>query len=166
MTSFSSNETFFIVGDININIFPVNRSAAANRYINMLLSHGFLPIITLPTRVTDNSATIIDHNLTNDVKHSLEPGVIQTQDISDRYSLYCQIRNVPTTKKVEELLGYYRDKSKFDSDTFNEDLNQPLANHFLRVTDLTLTNFNDIFNEFYKQISKTDSQHTPLERYS
>ena len=72
----------------------------------MLLSHGFLPLITVPTRVIDNNATIIDHNLTNDVKHSLEPGVIQTQDISDRYSLYCQIRNVPTTKKAEKSLGY------------------------------------------------------------
>ena len=31
----SRNETFFILGDININISPVNRSAAAKRYINM-----------------------------------------------------------------------------------------------------------------------------------
>ena len=72
----SSNETFFILGDININISPVNRSIAATRNISMLLSHGVLPLITLPTRVTDVSATIIDHVLTNDIKHSLEPGVI------------------------------------------------------------------------------------------
>ena len=75
----SSNETFFVLGDININISPVHRSTAANRYINMLLSHGVQPLITLPTRVTDVSATIIDHILTNDIKHSLEPGVIQTR---------------------------------------------------------------------------------------
>ena len=65
----------------------------------MLLSHGVLPLITLPTRVTDVSATIIDHVLTNDIKHSLEPGEIQTQVISDHYPLYCQIGNVPTYKK-------------------------------------------------------------------
>ena len=51
----------------------------------MFLSHGVLPLITLPTRVTDDSATIIDHVFTNDVKHSLEPGVMQTQDICDHY---------------------------------------------------------------------------------
>ena len=147
----SSNETFFILGDINIS--PVHRSTAANRYINMLLSYGVLPLITLPTRVTGVSATIIDHVLTNDIKHSLEPGVIQTQDTSDY-------------KKAEESFGYYRDKSKFDSNTFNEDLNQTLANYFSSVPDLTLTNFNEIFNEFYRLISKTISQLAPLKRYS
>ena len=117
----SSNENFFVFGDININIqvSPVHRSTAANRYINMSLSHCVLPLVTLPTRVTDDSATIIDHVLTNDIKHSLESGVIQTQVISDHYPLYCQIGNVPTYKKAEESFGYYRDKSKFDSDTFN-----------------------------------------------
>ena len=132
----------------------------------MLLSHGVLPLITLPTRVTDISATIIDHVLTNDFKHSLEPGVIQTQVISDHYALYCQIDNVPTYKKAEQSFGYYLDKSKFDSDTFNEDLNQTLANYFSSVPYLTLNNFNEIFNEFYRLISKTISQHAPLKRYS
>ena len=132
----------------------------------MLLSHGVQPLITLPTRVTDVSATIIDHILTNDIKHSLEPGAIQTQVISDHYPLYCQIGNVPTYKKAEESFGYYRDKSKFDSDTFNEDLNQTLANYFSSVPDLTRNNFNEIFNEFYRLISKTISQHAPLKRYS
>ena len=51
-------------------------------------------------------------------------------------------------------------------DTFNEDLHQALANHFSQVPDLTLNNFNDIFNEFYKLISKTITQDAPLKRYS
>ena len=164
----SSNETFFILGDINIS--AVNRSTAANRYINMLLSHGVLPLITLPTRVTDVSATIIDHVLTNGIKHSLELRVMQTQDISDHYPLYCEIGNVPTYKKAEESFGYYRSKyrskSKFDSDMLNEDLNQALANHFSSVPDLTLNNFNEIFDEFYRLTSKTINQHAPLKRYS
>ena len=96
----------------------------------MLLRHGLLPLITLPTRVTDDSATVIDYVSTSDIKHSLEPGVIQTQDVSDHYPLYNLISNVPIYKKVEESFGYYREKSKFDSDTFSEDLNQILANNF------------------------------------
>ena len=130
----------------------------------MLLGHGVLPLITSPTRVTDVSATIIDHVLTNDIKDSLEPGVIQTQVIGDHYPFYCQIGNVPTYKKAAKSFGYYRDKSKFDSDTFNEDLHQTLANYFSSVPDLTLNNFNEIFNEFYRLISKTISQHAPLKR--
>ena len=63
----SSNETFFILGDISINISPVDRSAAANRYINMLLIHGVLPLITLPARVTDDNATLTDHVFTSNI---------------------------------------------------------------------------------------------------
>ena len=72
---------------------------------------------------------------------------------------------MPTNKKAEESFGYYH-KSKFDCDTFNEDLIQTPANHFSSVPDLSLNNFNDIFNEFYRLISKTISQHVPLKRYS
>ena len=122
----------------------------------------------MPSRVTDDSATIIDHVLTNDIKHSLESGVIQAQDISDHYPLYCQISNVPTYKKNEESysMAIVTTKPKFDSDTFKEDLNQTLANHFSCVPDLTINNFNDIFNVFYRLISQTISQHASLKRYS
>ena len=113
----------------------------------MLLGYGVLPLMTLSTRVTNNSATIIDHVLTNDFKHSLEPKSNTTQDTINHCMLYCQISNVPTYKKAKESFGFYRDKSKFNSDTFNE--NQTRANHFSYVADLTLNNFNDIFNEFY-----------------
>ena len=37
-------------------------------------------------------------------------------------------------------------------------------NYFSSVPDLTLNNFNEIFKEFYRLISKTISQHAPLKR--
>ena len=77
----------------------------------------------------------------NDFKHSLEPGVIQMQVISDHYPLYWQIGNVLTYKKAEESCGYYHDKSKFDSNTYKEDLNQTLVNYFLSVPYLTPKQF-------------------------
>ena len=114
------------------------------------------------------SLTIIDQVLTNDIKHSLETGVMQTQDISDHYALYCQISNGLPTKKLKNYLVINVTNQNLIAtvDTFNEDLHQTLANHFSQVPDLTLNNFNDIFNEFYKLISKTITQHAPLKRYS
>ena len=43
---------------------------------------GFLQIISRPTRVTDNSATLIDHVYVNDVENTLSCNIITT-DISD-----------------------------------------------------------------------------------
>jgi len=66
----------------------------------MLLSHGFFPLDTLPTRVTNDTVTVIDHILTNDINHSIRPGVIQTQEVSDHYVIYCYINNLATCEKA------------------------------------------------------------------
>ena len=45
---------------------------SANLCINSVLSHGAIPLITKPTRISNNSSTIIDHIITNDSKHELQ----------------------------------------------------------------------------------------------
>ena len=45
---------------------------SANLYINSILSHGAIPLITKPTRISNNSSTIIDHIITNDSMHKLQ----------------------------------------------------------------------------------------------
>ena len=49
-----------ILGDININLLEEN-DAKSNNYLNNYLEHNFIPCITLPTRITHHSATLIDH---------------------------------------------------------------------------------------------------------
>ena len=44
---------------------------SANLCINSILSHGAIPSITKPTRISNDSSTIIDHIITNDSKHEL-----------------------------------------------------------------------------------------------
>ena len=43
----------------------------AKLYINSILSHGAIPLITKPTRISTNLSTKIDHIITNDLKHEL-----------------------------------------------------------------------------------------------
>ena len=81
------------MGDINIDIStslnPSNLTHATD-YTNMLASNNLFPLISLPTRVTERSSTIIDHNVTNDHEHSILPGIIRT-DITDHYPIFCSI---------------------------------------------------------------------------
>ena len=44
------------------------------RYLNVLISYGAFPLITKATRVTKNSSSIIDHIISNDIKHPILPG--------------------------------------------------------------------------------------------
>jgi len=50
-----------ITGDINIDLCKYESHAATTEYIDMLLVNNFLPVITMPSRITDSTATIIDH---------------------------------------------------------------------------------------------------------
>jgi len=58
------NITFYILGDFNVNVSCLSSNHVSD-YLNMLATYNTFEIITKPTRVTDSSATIIDHILTN-----------------------------------------------------------------------------------------------------
>jgi len=61
----ASKKFILIAGDFNINLFEYESSPSSNRFLDLLISTGFLPSITLPTRITQNSATLIDNIFTN-----------------------------------------------------------------------------------------------------
>jgi len=51
----------FLLGDININLLNYQSNNNTKKYLDMMNSLGFLPLITLPTRLSDASSTLIDH---------------------------------------------------------------------------------------------------------
>ena len=52
-----------------------------------IISHGFLPTIHKPTRVTTESATIIDHIYVHYATHKSKSGIIIT-DVSDHFGIF------------------------------------------------------------------------------
>ena len=88
---------FYIIGDINIDINKTNQnSPQADRYMQVITSNGAFSLITNPTRVTDKTATVIDHIITNDTAHSILSCVIPTS-LTDHYAIMCKI------SKIEKL---------------------------------------------------------------
>ena len=57
------NKTSVILGDFNINL--TEGSADVNKFLSVLTSNAFFPIINLPTRMTNHSETLIDYIFTN-----------------------------------------------------------------------------------------------------
>ena len=55
------NKVSYLMGDFNIDLLKVNIHAKTNEFVNDVISQGFLPKITRPTRITPHSATLIDH---------------------------------------------------------------------------------------------------------
>ena len=84
--------TFCVLGDMNFDISANKRTLATSIYIDHLTSCGSVPIITKPTRVTDKISTTIDHIITNDAAHVIQPGVIRCdKKLSDHYVIFCSV---------------------------------------------------------------------------
>ena len=60
----NSSETNFLSGAYNINLLSLNIDEHTGSYFDGILSSGFIPTITLPTRISQRS-TFIDNNFSN-----------------------------------------------------------------------------------------------------
>ena len=52
------NSDVIIGGDFNIDLLKVNDKPIVSEYLDMVISHGFFPKITLPTRLSERSGTL------------------------------------------------------------------------------------------------------------
>ena len=48
------------MGDFNIDLFKFQRHDKTKYVVESMLTTGYLPVITKPTRITDHSATLLD----------------------------------------------------------------------------------------------------------
>ena len=145
----------------NINLHRDNCTNSANSYINLILSHGAIPLITKPTRISNSSSTIINHIITNDSKHKLQSFIVKS-DLTDNYPIFCVInKNFTNNKKNLEKL-FYQDKTKFCSELFCKDLQADLKNYFSHQPALSNKNFNELFNDFIHITSHSIDTHVPL----
>ena len=88
-----------LTGDFNIDLLKINERSDFYDYLLTILSHGLLPIIIFPTRLEQNSASLIDSifsNLSTVMYHS--SGILLS-DISDHLPYYFSI-NYDITHEV------------------------------------------------------------------
>ena len=60
ISNIDDNTLAIILVDINIDLL-IEDDAKRNQYLNNFFEHNFIPCITLPTRITYHSATLLDH---------------------------------------------------------------------------------------------------------
>ena len=78
------------MGDYNINLLNVDSHSLTADFNDTMCSFGLVPLITRPTRVAENSATLIDNIFTNKgVSYDESVCGILVTDISDHYPIFC-----------------------------------------------------------------------------
>ena len=65
-----------IASDFNVNMLNFETHGLTNDYLNLLISRSFIPLITMPTRIKQQSATLIDHIWSNKICNKYSAGII------------------------------------------------------------------------------------------
>lgn len=99
----------FVCGDFNINLLAIGTNKHYSAYFDNILSKGFFPRITLPTRLSEASNyttnTLIDNILSNKIEESddTKSGIL-INDISDHKMIFTYIKNNSYIEKLSKFI--------------------------------------------------------------
>ena len=100
LENFNRNPVY-LCGDFNIDLLKLNVKDHYHTFFNILIAAGYFPRISLPTRITNHSATLLDNIFTNELG-SHESGIL-VNNISDHQMIYTynttQIKSTSTSSK-------------------------------------------------------------------
>ena len=112
------------MGDFNINVSKqVRGSKDMQEFTNLFSSNTFPPLIDKPTRITGQSASLIDNIYTNCSLADCDSGILYT-DFSDHFPIFCFINNLALNKSrytfIKKRTYNAKNIAKFNSSLLNQ----------------------------------------------
>lgn len=126
----NENKTCIIAGDFNFDLLQHNSCEASSLFLQAFTTQGFFPCISVPTRITSHSKTLIDNFFCNDISLVKSSSVL-VSNISDHLPIQLQL----TANIQQQKNKHSSPVSSFDFRKI-ENLKQNLA--------ASLTNFQSI----------------------
>lgn len=157
-----------LLGDTNIDLLKHKQHGDTTRYLETLLDHGQLPLITLPTRVGHTSATLIDHISSSQQTDRYDTGIL-ISSLSDHlpvfYIKHCDApRPAPqysTSRKINSTT-IPKFESLLQSSNWDTVLNENRPEYAFSTFFTKMSNFvNTAFPETKKKISKKFTPQNP-----
>lgn len=129
----SLQDEVLVGGDFNIDLLKIKEKAAIGEYFESILSSGFIPKITLPTRLSVNRGSLIDNFLCKMSKNfsNASSGIIASK-ISDHQPYFIcldYLKNTSTCSSKYIKITYCNDKAIADLTSFlqNSDISSKLS---------------------------------------
>lgn len=147
-----SNKLVVLTCDSNINLLNFESHENTNRYLNLLSEHGFVPVISRPTRITYHSATLIDHIFVNNCMAVTNSGII-TADLSDHLAPFVNILIKKEKRQILEDSGTWRQINDENLELFKSEI---LSTDWSSITNIESANdkytaFESIYREIYEK---------------
>ena len=92
------NKEVILTGDFNMNLLNFGKKRGTHQFLE-LFHNNYTPQITLPTRITDRSATLIDNIFLNTQRHKQTSGNITTS-ISDHLPQFTILEKILGTRNI------------------------------------------------------------------
>jgi len=150
-----------IAGDFNFNLLNIHNHPGTANFVEQMFSSNFLPRILHPTRITSNSATVIDNIFLNTEEFETVSGNI-TASLSDHLPQFCFLKNF-LEKLTNEEPVFKRDFRRFDKDKFAGDIEKLNWNEVFRSDE---TNLSTGFQFFLNNINTSLDEHAPIKQVS
>lgn len=150
----SPNKVVYFMDDFNIDLLKSEISDLSHNFLLSLQSYSFFPVIDKPTRVYNNSATLMDNILVNRSDHKISGGNI-VSDIRDHFSKFCFIHSlIPTSFTTKCKIRDYSNFSEecFIKDVSESDWDKQMANGSIYKS----------FSSFYNKLNNLISKHAPF----
>ena len=143
--SFNEQEVY-ILGDLNINLINSQKHTpnGIKRYKEFCSLHGIEQLLTLPTRITKNSSSLLDHVLTNSADRIPQFGIVNV-GLSDHQLIYCT-RKITRTRLNAHKYVKMRSLKYYSEDLYVKKLKE--------IDFPDYSNFKDI-NEAYSDFTET-----------
>ena len=145
------------MGDFNINLFNYDKHLFTSEFVDLMFSFSYSPLINKPTRVKNNSYTLIDNIYCNDVlKNDIAFNGILFSDITDHFPIFSinnkNIKSVSQRQYFLKRLYNHINIYKFSNKLQNIDLSNVL--HCNKAQES--------FSLFYKEFTQNFEECFPI----
>ena len=144
----------YLCGDYNIDLLKVDINKHYCNYFDDVVSNGFFPKITLPTRLSDHSSTLIDNIFTNNMDETGTSGIL-LNNISDHQMIFTYVGNVSYITEVPKFIEIEKSDDR-SMHAFVNELNE--LNIYDQLQSAIDTNPQENYDTF---ISSAKNKHLP-----
>ena len=147
----------YLFGDFNVNMLAIN--GRVQNFTDLFYSNMYYPTINKPTRITNVSATLIDHIWTNDLNY-YSSGILYTS-VSDHFPVFSSF-SPPIIKSNSAKVVF---KKRIINNTNIEAFSSELSNYTLDDLPHELE-LNEAYDKFIDKFTYFYNKHFPIEEYS
>ena len=173
-----ANKIKYLVGDINQDLIKYDNNDDCQNLIDNAHNNGFIQIVSRPTRITEYSATLIDHVYTNNIDSTLSCNIL-TMDLSDHLATHTRItlgnstaqsRRIATQSKnskcnlrIFNAANDIKFKELINKETWEEVLSDDLdaQSSYTKFNELYMTHYNAAYPLRSERVKRKNERQNP-----